>query len=93
MKVPLTNPNFVLTPSVKAISRFTGPTLVEFGITSEVGPYSSSVLFIFHKGGIQREDNIDGWVFPMFHCLVSANTVKIEWAFSPCRPDYAEGKR
>lgn len=44
---------FVLTPSVKAISRFTGPTLVEFGITSEGGPYSSSVFIQLNKGGSQ----------------------------------------
>lgn len=35
---------FVHTPSVKAISWLTSLSLVEFGVTSEVGPYSSSIF-------------------------------------------------
>lgn len=77
----------------------TGPSLVEFGIISEVGPYFSSMfigatetrLEVRQKTSLMRKHGeVD---FPLCVCRVSINAVMKEWAVGPWRPDRLEDRR
>lgn len=95
IKRPVANSNLsFLFNGVRRISWSIDPTLVEFGITSEVGPYFSFHVHGSHgnKVGGQTEDITDeekhgGVDFPLCVCRDSVNAVMKEWAVSPWRPD------
>ena len=80
---------FVYIFSVKMISWLKSLSLVEFGITSEDGSYSSSIFIwiteaeaeVRQKTSLTRKH--DGVDFPLFCCIVSAKTVMKEWAMCP----------
>lgn len=75
------------------------PSLVEFGIISEVGPYFHSMfigatetrLEVRQKTSLMRKH--DGLDFPLCVCQVSVNVVMKEWAVSPWRPVGEEDRR
>lgn len=94
MKVPLANPNLsFLFNSVRMISWSTSPSLVAFGITSGVGPYSPSMFMratetrveVREKTSLMRKHG--GMDFPLCLCSVSVNVVMKEWAGGPWSPD------
>lgn len=80
------------------ISWLTSLSLVEFGITSNVGPYSSSMFIwvtetkveVREKTSLMRKHG--GADFPLFRCVVSANALMKEWAVRPWRPDWLEDR-
>lgn len=80
------------------ISWLTSLSLVEFGIASDVGPYSSSMFIWVTETKVEvREKPLlmrkhGGVDFPPFRYVVSANAVMKEWAVRPWRPDWLEGR-